>query len=128
MTKLTSVHIPSSVVYINAYAFQMVSTITSLTFGESSQLNYIGNSAFRGTDIESVTIPSMVMEISNNAFYQCDLLKSVILKPTTPPTIQNSTFGVHADCVFTVPRGCGDAYRQATNWSAFADKIVEGDV
>lgn len=128
MCNFSSVHIPASVTGISSYAFQMMSTVTSLTFGENSQLEYIGNSAFRGTDIESVTIPSMVTEISDNAFYQCDLLKSVILKPTTPPTIQKNTFGVHADCVFTVPKGCGDAYKTATNWAAYADKIIEGDV
>jgi hypothetical protein len=55
----------------------------------------------------------------------CKNLKNIYLKSTTPPTLgYNNHFG-GSSATIHVPIGSGDAYRSATNWSQFADDIVE---
>lgn len=44
---------------------------------------------------------------------------------TTPPTIQSDTFYANYLNKIIVPKGTGDAYKSATNWSAYADYIEE---
>ena len=45
---------------------------------------------------------------------------------TTPPTLESSS---SLNCSYHtkiyVPAGCGEAYKTATNWTTYADKIVE---
>ena len=49
----------------------------------------------------------------------------ITMKPTTPPTIASNTFDASKLNKIIVPVGCGDAYKNATNWSNFADYIEE---
>lgn len=101
-------------------------TVTELTAEDLQGVTKIGDNAFYGcTLLASIEIPTSVTSIGNCAFYGTPLL-NVVLKSTTPPTIQSNTFqNVHPDCVFTVPYGCGEIYKSATNWSAYASQIVE---
>ena len=50
---------------------------------------------------------------------------TVIMLPTTPPTIGTSTFRKTTLSKIIVPVGCGDVYKSATNWSALASIIEE---
>ena len=45
-----------------------------------NNLIIIGESAFEGTGLKEVVIPSSVLEIKNNAFANCRNLKTVILQ------------------------------------------------
>lgn len=125
---LAIIDIPNSVKKIGASAFYHCQKITAITIPDS--VTVINNSAFYSCDgCTSVTIGSGVTKLATNAFAYCGQLKSVVIKSTVPPVIESSTFtSVSYDCVFTVPRGCGEAYKTATNWAAYADKIIEGDV
>jgi hypothetical protein len=126
---LKSVHIPAEVKKIGDQGFLNCSSLSTATFAEGSLLLEIGMSAFSNCPLASVTIQENVTKIGQYAFQGCSSMRSVTVKCSNPPMIQAYTFwGVHTDCVFTVPRGCGEAYKSATNWSAFSDKIVEGDV
>jgi hypothetical protein len=92
-------------------------------------------SAFKA-GLSQITIPAKVTEIAFRAFHCTNStrnLKTVIMKPTTPPTIALAT-GWNADTSFPtdgslkeiiVPAGCGEAYKSATNWSYYADIIKE---
>lgn len=149
---LTSIHIPKSVVQMHGYAFQGCSSLASVTFDKESPLisipdyafqngskipsialpdniKTIGSGAFRScTGLSSVSVGASVTHINSYAFYDCKALKRFVLKTTTPPLVQSNTFGnTPTDCVFVVPYGYGDAYKTATNWSAYADQIIEGD-
>lgn len=45
---------------------------------------------------------------------------------TTPPTLEStSSLSTSTHTKIYVPAGCGDTYKNATNWTAFADYIVE---
>jgi hypothetical protein len=128
---LLSIVIPKTVDTVGTFAFAQARNLSSVVFEEGSQLKTIGDNGFYyiTAGIKNIILPQTLESIGSNAFTYCMKLKSVVLKSTTPPTIQSNTFNsVPSDCVFTVPYGSGNAYRTATNWSARADYIVEGDV
>ena len=123
---LTSIIIPDRVTRISSYAFYGCSGLTSITIPDS--VTAIGNSAFQGcSSLTSITIPGGVTSIGTRAFYNCQKLLSIKMFPTTPPTLRsNDVFnGASADLQIVVPNGTLNAYKSATNWSAYADKMVE---
>ena len=67
---LTGVNIGTKVVSIEDDAFISISTLSSITFDENSQLTTIGNSVFKtyNTDVTEIHIPSSVESIGDNAF------------------------------------------------------------
>ena len=67
-----------SVTSIGDYAFEDCSSLTSVTFGENSQLTEIGDNAFEGcTSLISIEIPNSVTYIGYNAFGNCSSLTNV---------------------------------------------------
>ena len=76
--------------------------------------------------LASITIPDGVTSLASYCFSYCTSLASIVMLPTTPPALGSSTFyNTSDDLVITVPKGTLDAYKSATNWSAYADKMVE---
>ena len=70
-------------------------------------------------------MPDSITSISEKAFIECLVLKSVVSKATKPPSIQEDTFtGVPSGCVFKVPAESVEAYKAAPYWSSYAKKIV----
>ena len=123
-TNLTNVTIPDGVTTIGDYAFSACTNLTNVIIPNS--VITIGSSVFDWcTNLTNVTIPDGVTSIGYNAFNYCTSLTDIYLYPTTPPTLQNTNAISTATTTIHVPIGCGDAYKNATNWSNFADKIVE---
>lgn len=146
---LTSITIPNGVTYIGDFAFQSCTSLTSITIPNS--VTIINGNIFYGcSSLTSVTIPDSVINIESNAFYNCTSLTRVTIPnsvtrigssalqigsstnkatitmlPTTPPTIQSSTFNKSYLQKIIVPAGTGATYKAATNWSNFADYIEE---
>ena len=103
----------------------------------------IGAEAFKQdhprAGLSQIIIPEKVTEIVYRAFFCTNStrnLKTIIMKPTTPPTIALVT-GWNADTTFPtdgsikeiiVPAGCGETYKSATNWSYYADIIREEEI
>jgi hypothetical protein len=81
--------------------------------------------------LRKITIPSGVTKINKNAFNTCYSLKEVHMLPTTPPTLADSTIftTVHPEFKIYVPQSENhavlEAYKSASNWSTWADKIEE---
>lgn len=73
---------------IAAEAFAGATEITHISL--PSTLQSIGDKAFKGTRISSITIPAKVKWLGSsyysNAFYNCQMLSSIIYLPLTPPT------------------------------------------
>jgi hypothetical protein len=151
-TLLTSVTIPDSVTDIRNYAFYGCSSLTSVTLPDSitsiadytfanckalisikipDSVTSIGGNAFSFCEkLTSIEIPDNVTSIGSSAFNYCNKLNTVIMKPIKPPTITVSTYGSTFPtnvATFIVPKGYGDVYKSATNWSTLASKIVEAE-
>ena len=91
------------------------------------QVDRIGQYGFYGcSSITSIHIPDTVTRIDSYAFQYCSNLLMVTIDATTPPTLGVSVFNnTNADLQIIVPAGCGEAYRTASGWSSYADRIVE---
>ena len=73
-----------------------------------------------------VTLPTTLTSMSGgyvvSGTYSTEI--DLVLKSTTPPTMDNSS-GIYKIKTITVPAGSLEAYQTATNWSKFADIMVE---
>ncbi len=118
---LTSVTIPNSMASIDSYVFAGCELLTSITIPNS--VTSIGTSAFSDcSSLTSITIPNSVTSIGSRAFYGCSSLKAITCEAVTPPTLSSSNDISSVTAVY-VPAGSVDAYKTATNWSYYADKI-----
>lgn len=135
-TNLESITIPDSVTSIGANAFSGCENLTTVTFGENSQLTSIGESAFyKCKNLTSITIPDSVTNIDGYAFYSCNNLTSIIFgdnsqlatigewafagpKPTNI-TLSGSLASI-GDCAFNYCKGLTSITFQGTKvqWNA----------
>lgn len=63
--------------------------------------------------------------IEDSAFRNCSSLSAFICRATIPPTLKNiSAFGYTNNCPIYVPDASVEAYKSATNWNRYADRIM----
>lgn len=118
-----SAEIGDCVTTIGQSAFYNCIGLTSITIPDS--VTTIGQNAFLGcAGLTSVTIPNSVTSIGDNAFHGCTSLTSVTVNSTTPPTFGSGVFYSTNDCPIIVPAASVDAYKAATGWSIYADRII----
>lgn len=72
--------------------------------------------------VASPAIPNSVTQMTKT-FRNCSSLKELTMLPTTPPLMQSALQGCSSIESIYVPDSAVDAYKIATNWSEFADKI-----
>lgn len=87
----------------------------------------INNFAFWGCDkLTSIVIPKSVITINDNAFYYSEGLTSVTFEMQTPQSFGKTVFaGCDSLTSIFVPLDSVEAYRTATNFTEYADKIKE---
>lgn len=86
-----------------------------------------GSSFYYCTSLAKMIFPSSVTSITTSVFGECQGMAVYdFTHHTAVPTLSNtSSFtNIPADCVIKVPSALVDTWKSATNWSAFADKIV----
>lgn len=114
--------VPSYIKSIADLAFLGCAGLTNVVLPEG--LVSIGKNAFTGcTGLTSLTIPSTVTYVGNSVTTKCDNLTELIVLATTPPS-GSPTFDEKLLQII-VPKGCGEAYKAATGWKTYADRIVE---
>ena len=92
----------------------------------ASLVTEIVESAFRDCDnLTGITLPESLTAIGDGAFSGCNSLSNVYCKPTTPPTLGSSVFPGSATIL--VPWTSVDAYESANGWSGYAEKITGYD-
>lgn len=125
--RFTNITIPDNVTSIGTYAFVWCDLIANIIIGNG--VTKIGDYAFQHTNsLVSVTVGSGITSIGKNVFYKSSTSFppiTITLLGTTPPTISTNTFNVSYLNKIIVPKGCGEAYKTATNWANFADYIEE---
>ncbi len=83
---LTSITIPDSITIIENSAFLECSNLDSVTFGESSELQSIGDWAFSGcSSLTNITIPNNIKSIGEYSFSICSGITSI----TIPNAVTN---------------------------------------
>ena len=124
---LTSVNLPS-VTNIGSKSFEKCYNLTSVnlpsivSIGGQSGDNTFGSCS----KLTTVDLGPNVTYIIKGAFTDCNDLTSFTCRATTPPTIGEYIFGYWskpANLVIYVPAESVDAYKAASGWSEFADKI-----
>lgn len=122
---LKSVVIPGGVSTVYNYAFGECTSLSNVVIMEG--LKTFGGSVFSGcTSLTNITIPSSVKSIGGNTFKDCAALTTIELKGITPPSISYNVFLNSSNLSkIIVPVGSLEAYKSATNWSVFADIMVE---
>lgn len=121
-SNLTGITIPNSVTSIPASTFWNCINLTSCAIGTG--VTSIGNSAFYGcSTLTTISIPDNVVSIDGSAFYNCSGLTSVTCLTPTPPTLASGVFYNTNNCPIYVPASSVSAYKSATNWSTYADRI-----
>ena len=77
--------------------------------------------------LKKVTLPSTLVRIVDYTFYRCSALATVIVRATTPPSLGANVFNNTPIAQGTghiyVPDASLEAYKTATNWVSFADRI-----
>lgn len=102
--KLVDVSLPSSLTNVSSYMF------------------------YDCGSLEEVIIPKNVTAINYWGFCWCRKLKKVKLLTTTPPSLDAGAFYQSlALKTIEVPKGSSELYKSATNWSLYADIIVEAE-
>ena len=125
-SSLENIIIPDSVTSINAEAFHNCSSLVDIIL--SKYIPTLGAQFFAGcTSLVSIQIPDSVTTIYSKVWYNCANLKRVDFSSHTAiPTLAgtDSFSGTHADLQIKAPASLIDSWKNATNWSAYADKIV----
>ena len=96
---LEVIELPEGIQSIEAYAFSDVNSLATLI------------------------IPSTVTSIGNKALYSYRSLPSVTILATTPPTLGTNAFYSSSIQKIYVPAESVEAYKSATNWANYAEKI-----
>jgi hypothetical protein len=146
-TALEELVIPETVTTIGANVLENCSALTSLVVDLPNLTGTIGNYAFKGNglaevnnlgtvtalgaevfmnckNLKHIVLPETLASISTKTFQGCTALEYVVVKATTPPSLASTTaFTSTNDCPIYVPDSSVEAYRTATNWSAYASRI-----
>jgi hypothetical protein len=102
--------------------FNGCTSLTKVTLPET--LIKIGDNSFLGcTGVRKFDLPQSVTTIRSGAFANCTSLSVFICRAVTPPAMVSSLTGSSADLKIYVPDDSVEAYKQASGWNNYADRI-----
>jgi DNA-directed RNA polymerase subunit RPC12/RpoP len=122
------VHLDSEYMW---FLFGDVNSVTDIIIPEG--IETICKNAFSYCkSLKNITLPSTLTYIDYDAFYEgygtSNLGKVIKIKAKIPPRLYNYSslvYNINNLSKLIVPKGCLDAYKKASNWSAFASKMEE---
>ena len=97
-----------------------------------NSVSTIGNNAFSGCSLNSITIPNSVTTIGNGAFSGCSGLNTVVSEIENPFAIDENVFyyynkDIYATATLIVPSGKKSAYQNMAGWSKFQNIVEVGE-
>lgn len=105
-----------------------VNGATALTrFVLPPNLTKLGNQVGYNAQMTVIHLPASLATIGSNCFYNQKQLAEIYAHATTPPTMANAgmfSSGPDYQKIY-VPAGSLEAYQNATNWTAYADRMEE---
>jgi hypothetical protein len=122
-TSLTSINIPEGVTSLGAGCFYECISLTSINIPES--VTSLGGYCFAGCNaLTSITLPESITSLGEGCFMFCSSLTLATVLPAIPPTLGTNAFNnVHPSFNIKVRSPYVDAYKAATNWTAYASII-----
>ena len=121
--------VEGSIGYYTFYgtAIKKVSNLGNATILEGVSIASVNSPAgafARCISLEEVRIPATMTSIQKGTFGFCTALKTIICEATTPPSLDaNAWYGSNALTAIYVPDASLEAYKTATNWNQYADRI-----
>lgn len=116
-----------SVLYIGKYLIKAKTSLSGNYEIKSGTLT-IADYAFYGcSELTGVTISGSVTSIGNYAFYNCTSLQSIVIFAEIQPTLGANAIPSNVQSIY-VAQSSKAAYQAATNWNAFASKIVSDNL
>jgi hypothetical protein len=120
----SSVAFPASVEIIGSNAFKNNTTIATVNFDGIVEIK---DNAFDGCNlIKDLTLPESITSIGNQAFINCTNLDTVNIKSIKPFAIGKNVFdNTNSALKIYIPRGTYDAYIADEGWAQYKDFISE---
>lgn len=76
------------------------------------------------TELKKVVLPASLQSIGNVAFSGCTQLSKIIVNATVPPSLAKDAFNkISAELLIYVPDESVEAYKTATGWINYANRI-----
>ena len=126
---LTSITIPNRVTSIGNNSFNGCSNLTTVFLNSNAIVseNYTvisGLKTYFGIQVTKYVIGNNIVSIGDYVFINSSRLTNITIEATTPPTLSNvNAFNGTNNCPIYVPAASVEAYKTATNWSSYADRI-----
>ena len=121
-TNIQNIYFPNTLYDIENQAFYQCN-FEKIVF-QGNKIRIIEIAAFDGCNkLNDINFPASLTEIQDRAFQSCTSLKKVTFNSTTPPTLGTNAFPDTIEKII-VPKSAVSAYKAATGWSTYADKIV----
>ena len=120
-TALTSYSIPSHFEELEYACFLQCTNIVKIE--ALGNLKAIGDYMFEGCSKLKVIKLKSVSSISATAFFAINV--DVVIDSPNPPFISGKFTNLGTNTKFYVPDDAVETYKSATNWSAYADRIIK---
>jgi hypothetical protein len=125
---ISTVFLESGLTTTGNYTFSR--NLNLRTISLPNTITTVSDNAFEYSGLNYINIPSSVTAIRAYAFQYCRSLKYITLNrwtsPSTITTLGTGAFtNANASLRIYVPVGSSTVYKNATNWSTYANQIYE---
>ena len=122
-TGIVNLYIPKETKYTQASQFSECKKLENIILEEGCTI--VTDSEFNGCkNLQNVTLPSTITDIKSGAFWGTESLQNFVIKTITPPDLGSVAFANSGtNLKIYVPDASVEAYKTATNWSAYASRI-----
>lgn len=121
--KLVNIYIPEGYTKIRMNGFESCTGLTSITIPNSVTTITGGSNFAYCNRLQEVNIGTGIMTLGNQVFLGCSVLSAITINATTPPTIGSDVLNGVQNAYFYVPDEAVAAYKAASTWSSYADRV-----